>query len=130
MWLSYAWECGELPFGRFPLNPKEADYKSNVWQAIPYENEAWCLKESNIGQRFLMRAVCCRHIKDSNGPQVLMLSFFLYETMDQLAMANNICWYGDVLRMKDGHILRRALDFEVEGKWKKLEAKGDMEKAV
>ena len=40
---------------------------------------------------------------------VLMLS--LNETADQLAMANSVCWYG--------HVLRRALDFEVECQRKK-----------
>ena len=42
----------------------------------------------------------------------------LCETVDQLAMANSICWYGHVLRRDDGHVLRRALDFEVEGQMK------------
>ena len=44
-----------------------------------------------------------------------MLMLGLKETMDELAMANSVCWYGHVLRREDGHILRRALDFEVEG---------------
>ena len=39
----------------------------------------------------------------------------LNETIDQLAMANSVPWYGHVLRREDGHIFRRALDFEVEG---------------
>ena len=37
------------------------------------------------------------------------------ETIDQLAMANSVRWYGHVLKRVDGHVLRRALDFEVEG---------------
>ena len=40
----------------------------------------------------------------------------LNETKDQFAMANSVRWYGDVLRRGDGHVLRRALDFEVVGK--------------
>ena len=36
----------------------------------------------------------------------------LKETMDQLAMANNVCCYG--------HALRRALDFEVESQRRKV----------
>ena len=35
----------------------------------------------------------------------------LNETMDQLAMASSVCWYGYVLRSEDGCVLRRALDF-------------------
>ena len=48
-----------------------------------------------------------------------MIMLGLNETMDQLAMANNVHWYGHVLRREDGHVLRRALDFEVEGQTKK-----------
>ena len=33
-------------------------------------------------------------------------------------MANSVCWYSLVLRREDGHVLRRALDFEVEGQQK------------
>ena len=43
----------------------------------------------------------------------------LNETMDQLTIANIVCWYDHVLRREDGHVLRRALDFEVEGQRKK-----------
>ena len=41
------------------------------------------------------------------------------ETIDQLAMANSVHWYGHVLRREDDHVLRRALDFEVDGQRKK-----------
>ena len=54
----------------------------------------------------------------------------LNETIDQLAMANCICWYGHVLRMEYGHVLRRALDFEVEGQWKKGRPKRTWKKRV
>ena len=46
-----------------------------------------------------------------------MLSF--NETMDLFAMANSVRLYGHLLRREDGHVLRRALDFEVEGQQKK-----------
>ena len=39
--------------------------------------------------------------------------------MDQLAMASSVRWYSHVLRREDGHVLRKALDFEVEGQRKK-----------
>ena len=38
-------------------------------------------------------------------------------------MVNCVCWYGHVLRRDDCHILRRALDFEVEGQKKKVRPK-------
>ena len=34
-------------------------------------------------------------------------------------MVNSVYWYGHVLRREDGHVLRRALDVELEGQWKK-----------
>ena len=49
----------------------------------------------------------------------LMFMLGLCKTIDQLAMKNSVCWYGHVLRREDGHVLTRALDFEVEGqRWK------------
>ena len=55
----------------------------------------------------------------------LMLVLDLNETIDQLVMANSICWNGHVLRREDGHLLRRALGIEAEGQRK---AKEEMEK--
>ena len=43
----------------------------------------------------------------------------LNETIDQLTMANSVHWNGYVLRMEDGHTMRMALDYEVEGQRKK-----------
>ena len=49
----------------------------------------------------------------------LMFMLGLKETIDQLAMANSVRWYGQVLRREDGHVLRRVLDFEFEGSVKR-----------
>ena len=35
----------------------------------------------------------------------------LNKTIDQLAVASSVHWYGDVLRREDGHVLRMALDY-------------------
>ena len=44
-WVKFR-ECGELLCGRrFPLRLKGAVYRSYVWPAILYGNEAWRLKE-------------------------------------------------------------------------------------
>ena len=52
------------------------------------------------------------------------------ETVDQLAMANSVCWYGHVLRTEDGHVLRTALDFEVGGRREKGRPKKTWKKQV
>ena len=54
----------------------------------------------------------------------------LNETIDQFAIANSAHWYGHVLRREDGHVLRRALDFEVEGQRKKGRPKRTWKKLV
>ena len=41
------------------------------------------------------------------------------EAINQLVIDNSVCWNGHVLRREDGHVLRRALDFEIEGRRKK-----------
>ena len=48
-----------------------------------------------------------------------MFMLGLIETIDQLVIANSVRWYGHLLRGEDGHFLRRALDFEVEGQRRK-----------
>ena len=41
----------------------------------------------------------------------------LKETAIQMAKANGVMrWFGHVLRRDDGHVLRKALEFEVRGK--------------
>ena len=66
-----------------------------------------------------MRVICEVQRKDKKISMDLMFMLVLNETIDQLAVANSVCWYGHVLRRKDGHVLRRkdghvlrrALDF-------------------
>ena len=47
-----------------------------------------------------------------------MFMLCLSSAIDELAMANSVCWYGHVLRREDHHVLRRALDFKVESQRK------------
>ena len=56
-------------------------------------------------------------LKDRKRYNDLML--MLGKTMYQLAMTNSVRWYGHVLRMGGGHVLRKALKIEVEGQRKK-----------
>ena len=43
--------------------------------------------------------------------------------MVQMPKANGVRWYGHVLRRDDGHVLRKALQFEVKGKRKQGQPK-------
>ena len=74
--------------------------------------------------RSMVRAICGVQLKDRKR------SIDLNDTIDQLAMTNSVRWYGHVLRREDGHILIRALDFEVESQRKKGRLKGTWKKQV
>ena len=43
--------------------------------------------------------------------------------MVQMVKANGVIWYRHVLRRDDGHVLRKALEFEVNGKRKRGQPK-------
>ena len=47
----------------------------------------------------------------------------LQETVVQIAKVNEVRWYGHVLRRDDGHVLRKALEFEVKAKRKQRRPK-------
>ena len=125
--------CGELLHGRRShLKLKVAVYQSYVWPAILHRSEAWCLKGSEVGilqrtKRSMVRAIVECSSKTDRRYMDLMFMLGLKETIDQLAMANSVRWYGHVLRREDGHALRRALDFEVKGQRKKGKTKEEGE---
>ena len=54
-----------------------------------------------------MRAMCGVQLKERKKSTDLMPMLGLNETMDQLAMANSVRWYGHVFRRGDSHILKR-----------------------
>ena len=60
----------------------------------------------------------------------LMLMLGLNEILDQMAITNSVHWCGYVLMGEDGHVLRRALDFKLEGQWNKRRPKGTLRKQV
>ena len=119
---------------RFPLKLKLAVYKNYVRLAILCGSEAWCLKESKMGisrtERSMMRAMCRVQLKDRKRSKDFMLMLGLNETRDHLAMTNSGRWYGHVFRRDDGHLLRRALDFVVEGQRKKRRSKRTWKRQV
>ena len=54
----------------------------------------------------------------------------LNETTDELATINSVHCYGHVVRREDGHVLRMALYFEVQGQWKKWRPQRTWKKQV
>ena len=76
------------------------------------------------------RAICGVQFNDRKMSTDLMFMLDLYETIDQLAMANSVLWYGHVLRREDSHFFRRLLDFQVEGQRMKSRLKSTWIKQV
>ena len=64
-------------------------------------------------------AICEAQLKDRKIANDSILMLDLNTTMDQLFMANSVRCSSNVLRREDGHVLRMALDFEVEGQMRK-----------
>ena len=79
-------------------------------------------------ERSMVRAMCGVQLKDRKSSTDLMLMLGLRKTIGQLAMANSLRCYGHVLRREAGHVLRRALEYEVVGR--RGHGKGRLKKKV
>ena len=118
-------ECGELLLGnRFPLKMKGKVYRCCVRSAILYGSETWCLKENEKAilsrtERNMVRAMCGRKVVDRKTTELQMDMLGLKDTINRLATANRVRWYGYVLRRDDDSVLRVALDLEVSDKRKR-----------
>ena len=81
-------------------------------------------------EKSMVRAMCGVQLKYRKGSTDLLLMLGLNETIDQLAIANSVQWHGHVLRREDCHMLRRALDIQVECQMKKGRQKRTWKKQV
>ena len=66
----------------------------------------------------MVRAMCHQKVVDRKTTEEQMDVLGLKETIDQLATANGVRWYGHVLRRDDDSVLMVALDLEVSGRRK------------
>jgi hypothetical protein len=134
-WVKFR-ECGELLKGkRFSLKVKGMVYRSCIRPVMLYGSETWCLSENEMAilrrtERAMVRAMCGAKLMDKKRTKDLMEMLGLEETMDQMAMANGVRWYGHVLRRDDEHVLRKALEFEVKGPRKRGRPKKTWRKQV
>ena len=67
----------------------------------------------------MLRAMCGAKLIEKKRTEDLMEMLGLKETVIQMATTNGMRWYEHVLRRDDGHVLRKALEFEVKGKRKR-----------
>ena len=67
-------------------------------------------------EKAMMRAMCGVKLIEKRRSQELMSLLGLKDTLDGLARASGVRWYGHVLRRDTDGVLRRALDFKVAAK--------------
>ena len=113
---------------RFSLKMKGMVYQSFVKSVMLYGSEIWCLRENAMAilrrtETAMVRAICGAKLMEKKRTEDLMEMLGLKETVVQMAKASGVRWYGHVLRRDDGHVLRKALEFEVKGKRKRGQPK-------
>ena len=114
-------KCSEILKGRrFSLKMKGKIYKSCVRSAMLYGSEAWCLREKEMAilrrtERAMIRAMCGVKLLDRRNSEELMDMLGIKESLDRMAKASSIRWYGHVLRKEDENVIVKALKFEVSG---------------
>ena len=109
---------------RFPLRINGKIYHGCIRSAILCGSETWCLKKNEKliarrTERAMVRAMCSQKVVDRKTTQELMDMLGLKKNIDWLATANEVRWYGHVLRRDDNSVLRVALDLEVIDKRKR-----------
>ena len=95
-----------------------------IGDVIIYGSETWCLRENEMvglrrTERAMVRAMRGAKLTEKKRTEDLMEMLGLKEIVVQMAKANGVRWYGHVLRRDHGHVLRKALEFEVKGKRKR-----------
>ena len=99
---------------RFCLTLKGAVCNRNLWPAVLYGSEAWCLKENEMEislmtGRSMVRAMCGVQLKDGKMSKNLMLPLGLNETIKQLTVANSIHWCTHLPRREDGRCVEKGI---------------------
>ena len=134
-WIKFR-ECGELLLGnKFPLRMKGKVYRCCVRSAILYESKAWCPKENEKAilrrtERIMVRAMCGQKVVYRKTTEEQMDVLGLRKTINRLAIANGVKWYGYVLKNDDNSVLRVALDLDVSDKGKQGRPKKTWKKEV
>ena len=113
---------------------KEMVYRSCVRSAMLYGSETWCLRESETAilrtERAMVRSMYGVKIVDRKKMEDLMEMLGLKETLDRVAKANGVRWYGHVIRRVGDNILKKAMMLEVNGKRKRGRPKMTWRKQV
>ena len=98
------------------MNTQFIERETNICNPMAYQT-------SEGGQKSMVDQ-CIEYCQRA---KYLMLILGLNKTVDQLAMAKSVYCQGHVLRRQDGYVMKRALEFEVEGQKKKRTWKKQVE---
>ena len=112
-WMKFR-ECGELLRGRFSLRMKGMVCQSCVRSAMLHGSETWCLRESEMAilsrsERAMVRSICGLKLVDRKNTEELTEMLGLKKTLDRMAKANGVRWYGHVIRRDDNNILKAMM---------------------
>ena len=96
-------------------------YRRCVRSAMLYGSETWCLRENEMSisrrtERAMVRSMSGVKLVDRKKMEELMEMSGLKETLDKMAKANGVRWYGHVIGRDDDNILKKAMMLEVNGK--------------
>ena len=70
-------------------------------------------------ERAMVRSMCGVKLVDRKNTEELMEMLGLKKTLDRVAKANVVRWYGHVIRREDDNILKKAIMMEVNGQRKR-----------
>ena len=91
-----------------------------------YGSETWYLRENGIAiLRRTERAMCGAKLMEKKRTEDLMEMLGSNETVVQMAKGkwSEMVWACVEEGRDDGHVLRKALEFEARGKWKRGQPK-------
>ena len=85
-----------------------------------YWSEAWCLIEKETAilrrtEREMIRAMCSVKPLNRRNSDELIAMLGIKESLDRMAKASSMRWYGHVLRKQDEIVIVKASIFEVSG---------------
>ena len=114
-------------------------YCGCVRPAMSYGSETWCLRENEMAilrrsERATVRSMCGVKLVDRKKMEELMEMLGLKETLDRMAKANGVRWYGHVTGRDNDNIMKKEMMMEVNRKRKrgrpKLTWRGQVEESV
>ena len=89
---------------------KRTIYKTCVRSAMLYGSEAQCLREKEMAilrrtERAMIRAMCGVKLLDQRNNEELEDMLGIKESLDRMAKASSMRWYGPVLRKEDENVI-------------------------